>query len=136
MPTSCSRLSRPSSVKSGASSWQGTHHDAQTLTTLTLPMNTAGSSPGTWAPSLTRPSSGGSEVCGAGRPIKAEGMREGSPPPSRHQKIAAGGPNKVGGKARGAPAPKPNPEDRGQGCKGEQRHLHRQDRSQDRRCVE
>src|SRR6266850_1256290 len=69
MPTSCNRLSSPSLVKSGASSWHGTHHDAQTLTTLTLPLNTAGSSPGTCAPLLTRPSSGGSAVWGAGRPM-------------------------------------------------------------------
>src|ERR1700676_2867578 len=110
MPTICSRLSLPSSVSSGASSWQGTHHDAQTLTTLTLPLNTAGSSPGTCAPLLTRPSSGGSAVCGAGRPIRAEGMREGSPLPSRNQKIAARAANPSSGSAIG------------------------QDRIQDRRC--
>src|SRR6266853_2063052 len=71
MPTNCSRLSSPSLVKSGASSWHGTHHEAQTLTTLTLPLNTAGSSPGTCVPLLTRPSSAGSAVCGAGRPDNA-----------------------------------------------------------------
>src|SRR6266851_4479469 len=101
MPTICNRLSRASSVKSGASSWQGTHHDAQTLTTLTLPLNTAGSSPGTCAPLLTRPASGGSAVCGAGRPIKAEGMREGSPVPSRNQKIAASAAKASSGSAVG-----------------------------------
>src|ERR1700737_49680 len=87
MPTSCSRLSLPNPVKRGALSWHGTHHDAQTLTTLTLPLKTAGSSPGTGAPLLTRPSSGGSAVCGAGRPIRAEGIFDGSSPPSRSQKI-------------------------------------------------
>src|SRR5258705_1859063 len=101
MPTICSRLSRASSVKSGASSWQGTHHEAQTLTTLTLPLKTAGSSPGTSAPLLTRPTSGGSAVCGAGRPIKAEGMREGSPLPSRNQKIAASAAKASSGSAIG-----------------------------------
>src|ERR1700674_3057360 len=89
MPTICSRLSRPSSVKSGASSWQGTHHDAQTLTTLTLPLNTEGSSPGTCAPLLTSPSNAGRAVGGAGWPIRADGIRDGSPLPSRNQKIAA-----------------------------------------------
>src|SRR5260370_41984587 len=99
MPTSCSRLSLPNSVKSGASSWHGTHHDAQTLTTLTLPLNTAGSSPGTCAPLLTRPCSGGSAVCGAGWPIKAEGILDGSPVPSRNQKIAASAANASNGHA-------------------------------------
>src|SRR5882757_3476814 len=89
MPTICSRLSLPNSVSSGASSWQGTHHDAQTLTTLTLPLKTAGSRPGTCAPSRARPSSCGSAVCGAGRPIKAEGILEGSPLYSRSKKIPA-----------------------------------------------
>src|SRR5882724_1431437 len=89
MPTNCSRLSSPSLVKSGASSWHGTHHEAQTLTTLTLPLNTAGSSPGTCVPLLTRPTSGGSTVGGAGRPIKAEGIFDGSPPCSRSRKIPA-----------------------------------------------
>src|SRR5512142_2312480 len=89
MPTICSRLSRPSSVNSGASSWQGTHHDAQTLTSETLPLKTDGSRPGTGAPLLASPSSGGNGVCGVGWPIKADGMRDGSPLPSRNQKIAA-----------------------------------------------
>src|SRR3984957_421640 len=97
MPITCSRLSLPSSVNSGASSWQGMHHEAQTLTTLTLPLNTAGSSPGTCAPPLTRPSSGGSAVCGAGWPIKAEGMFEGSPPPSRNQNSAANATKAISG---------------------------------------
>src|ERR1700730_12904630 len=99
MPTSCSRLSRPSSVKSGASSWHGTHQDAQTLTTLTLPLNTAGSSPGTCEPLLARPSSCGSAVCGAGWPINAEGILDGSPLPSRNQKIAASAANATSGSA-------------------------------------
>src|SRR6185369_7003541 len=70
-------------------------------TTLTLPLNTAGSSPGTWALLLTRPASGGSTVCGAGRPIRAEGMREGSPVPSRNQKIAASAAKASSGSAIG-----------------------------------
>jgi hypothetical protein len=49
------RLSLASSARSGALSWQGTHQDAQTLTTLIFPLNIAGSSPGTCAPSLTKP---------------------------------------------------------------------------------
>src|SRR4029077_1415333 len=85
MPISCSRLSLASSVSSGASSWQGTHQDAQTLTTLTLPSNLAGSSPGTSAPLLSKPCSGGNDICGAGCPIRAEGIRDGSPAPSRNQ---------------------------------------------------
>src|ERR1700690_2475405 len=99
MPTSCSRLSLPSSVKSGASSWQGMHQDAQTLTTLTLPLNTAGSSPGTCAPPVERPASGGSAVCGAGWPIKAEGIFEGSPLPSRNQNSAANAAKAISGTA-------------------------------------
>src|SRR5258708_30760182 len=101
MPTICSRLSLPTSVRSGASSWHGTHQDAQTLTTLTLPLNTAGSSPGTCAPLLTRPCSGGSAVCGAGWPIKAEGIFDGSPVPSRNQKIAASAAKASSGSAIG-----------------------------------
>src|SRR4030088_2053588 len=97
MRTICSRLSLPSAVSSGASSWHGTHQDAQTLTTLTLPLNTAGSSPGTSTPLLTRPCSGGSAVCGAGRPIKAEGILEGSPLPSRNQNSAARAANATSG---------------------------------------
>src|SRR5947209_16777919 len=97
MPTICSRLSLLNSVSSGASSWHGTHHDAQTLTTLTLPLNTAGSSPGTCEPSWTRPGSGGNAVCGAGRPSRAEGIRAGSPLPRRNQKIAASPTNAISG---------------------------------------
>src|SRR3979490_2299616 len=99
MPTICSRLSLPSAVSSGASSWHGTHQDAHTLTTLTLPLNTAGSSPGTSTPLLTRPCSGGSVVCGAGRPMKAEGILEGSPSPSRNQNSAARAANATSGSA-------------------------------------
>ena len=99
MPISCSRLSRPSSVNSGASSWHGMHHEAQTLTTLTLPLNMAGSSPGTCAPLSTRPASGGSAVCGAGWPIRAEGICDGSPLPSRNQKIAASAAKAISGSA-------------------------------------
>src|SRR3979411_3065226 len=99
MPTNCSRLSWPSLVNSGASSWHGTHHEAQTLTTLTLPLNTAGSSPGTWAPLLTRPTSGGSAVCGVGCPIRAEGIFDGSPPCSRSSKIPASAANAMSGNA-------------------------------------
>src|SRR6195256_3349626 len=99
MPISCSRLSLANSVNSGASSWHGTHQEAQTLTTLTLPLNIAGSSPGTCAPLLTRPTSGGSAVCGAGWPIRAEGIREGSPSPSRSQNTAASAENAISGSA-------------------------------------
>src|ERR1700704_691792 len=99
MPTICSRLSLPNSVSSGASSWHGTHQEAQTLTTLTLPLNTPGSSPGTCAPLLTRPPSGGSAVGGAGWPIKAEGIFEGSPLPSRNQNSAARAANATSGSA-------------------------------------
>src|SRR3981189_1744659 len=89
MPITCSRLSLASSVRRGASSWQGTHQDAQTLTTLTLPLKFAGSSPGTCAPLLSKPCSGGSEISGAGYPSRVDGIREGSPPPSRDQNNAA-----------------------------------------------
>src|SRR3954454_16776649 len=89
MPTSWKRLSFANSVRSGASSWHGTHQDAQTLTRLTLPLNAAGSRPGIWALSACNPSSGGSMVCGTGRPISAEGIREGSPLPSRNQNNSA-----------------------------------------------
>src|SRR3979409_834442 len=99
MPTSCNRLSLANSVNSGASSWHGTHHEAQTLTTLTLPLNIAGSSPGTCAPPLASSSRGGSAVCGAGWPIKAEGIFEGSPPPSRNQNSAASAANAISGSA-------------------------------------
>src|SRR4051794_13350523 len=101
MPISCSRLSRPSEDNSGASSWQGTHQDAQTLTMLTLPLSAAGSSPGTGAPSLTSPGSAGSAVCGAARPIRADGIFDGSPAPSRDQKIAARTANATSGSAIG-----------------------------------
>src|SRR3981189_3782249 len=99
MPTICSRLSLPSSVNSGASSWHGTHQDAQTLTTLTLPLKAAGSSPGTSAPLLTSPSSAGSAVGGAGRPIRAEGILEGSPPGSRSKNNPARARKPISGKA-------------------------------------
>src|SRR6266480_335293 len=99
MPTSCSRLSFANSVRSGASSWHGTHHEAQTLTTLTLPLNTAGSSPGTGASLLTRPCSGGSAVAGAGRPIRTEGIFEGSPPLSRNRKMPASAMKPISGSA-------------------------------------
>src|ERR1700692_3881683 len=99
MPISCSRLSLPSSVSKGASSWQGVQHEAPTLTTLTLPLNTAGSSPGTCAPPLARPSSGGNAVCGAGWPIKAEGIFGGSPLPSRNQNSAASATKAISGTA-------------------------------------
>src|ERR1700736_4189832 len=99
MPISCSLLSLPSSVNRGASSWQRTHQEAQTLTTLTLPLNMVGSSPGTCPPPLTRPSSAGSALCGAGRPINAEGIRDGSPLPSRNQKITARPANASSGSA-------------------------------------
>src|SRR5580698_7697799 len=99
MPTICSRASRPSSVRSGASSWQGTHQDAQTLTSETLPLKTDGSSPGIGAPLLASPCSGGNGVCGAGWPSRADGMREGSPSPSRNQKIAASAANTISGSA-------------------------------------
>src|SRR5262245_1378987 len=99
MPTSCSRVSLLKSINSAASSWQGTHQDAQTLTILTLPSKAAGSSPGTCTPSLTRPCSDGNKACGAGRPIKTEGIREGSPSPRRNQKIAASARNATSGSA-------------------------------------
>src|SRR5450631_443527 len=81
------------------------HHEAQTLTTLTLPLKTAGSSPGTCAPSLMRPASGGSAVCGAGWPIRAEGIREGSLLPSRNQNTAASAANAISGNAIGHDRP-------------------------------
>src|SRR5580700_11378716 len=99
MPTSCSRLSWPSLVSNGASSWHGTHHEAQTLTTLTLPLNDAGSSPGTGAPLLTRPSSAGSAVRGAAWPIRAEGIRDGSPSRKPNQNKAANATKPTSGNA-------------------------------------
>ena len=68
------RLSSASFISSGASSWQGTHHDAQTLTSVTAPLKSALAMPGTGVPSRVRPSSGGRLVAGTGRPISADGM--------------------------------------------------------------
>ncbi len=76
------RLSLPSASSSGASSWQGTHHDAQTFTRLTLPANVALLRPGTALPFTSSPGTGGSSVGGTGLPISADGSREGSPAPS------------------------------------------------------
>ena len=67
------RRRRPSS--SGCSSRHGAHHDAQTLSTVTLPLNSAESRPGTLAPS-----SGASLVAGAGWPINADGISAASRP--------------------------------------------------------
>ena len=59
----------------GCSSRQGAHHDAKTLTSVTLPAKCSESSPG-----RSVPSSGGRSVCGAGWPISAEGTSEMSRP--------------------------------------------------------
>ena len=76
------RLSLPSASRNGTSSAQGTHHDAQTLTKVTLSLNAALLSPGTGLPSTVSPGSGGRSVTGAGLPINADGSRDGSPEPS------------------------------------------------------
>ena len=56
------------------------HHDAQKLTTLTLPLaSSVLEKPGTGLPSSTRPSRGANCVAGAGLPINADGSFEGSP---------------------------------------------------------
>src|SRR6202012_3478485 len=84
---------------SGASSWQGTHQEAQTLSRLTLPLNMLGSRPGTWLPPATRPSSAGKAVCGAGRPIRADGILEGSPSRRPNQNKAASATKPISGRA-------------------------------------
>ena len=91
------RLSSASFISSGASSWQGTHHDAQTLTSVTAPVKSALAMPGTGAPSRTRPATGGSGVSGTGRPISADGSRDGSPEPSRNRNSAASARNTSSG---------------------------------------
>jgi hypothetical protein len=73
------RLSCASCINSGASSWHGTHHDAQTFTTVTAPLKLAGLMPGKGVPLRSRPATGGKFVCGAGWPMSADGMCEGSP---------------------------------------------------------
>src|SRR5262249_50255865 len=89
MPTTRRRGSAASVMSSAASSRHGTHHDAHTLSTVTWPLKSALSRPGTPLPSRSRPASGGRSVRGAGCPIKADGMREGSPAPSRSTNSAA-----------------------------------------------
>jgi hypothetical protein len=89
MPTTRMRVSVANVISSGASSRQGTHHEAQTLSTATSPVNVAPSRPGTGLLSRSSPASGGRLVCGATCPIKADGMREGSPEPSRNMNSAA-----------------------------------------------
>src|SRR6266550_3977697 len=90
MPMICNRLSFASAVNSSASSWQGTHQDAQTLTTETLPLKAAGSSPGTGTPLWTRPSNAGSAGGEAARPM----WRAGS---SDVRRLAAGAPGHAAG---------------------------------------
>ena len=62
------RWSLASSCNSGASSWQGTHQDAQTFTSVTRPAKIAGVIPGS-----VSPSTGGNVVSGAGRLVE-EGL--------------------------------------------------------------
>src|SRR3954451_1130556 len=89
MPTMRKRLSAASRTRSGASSRQGTHQDAQTLSTVTCPRKSALASPGTGFPSCSMPATGGRLVSGAGWSISAEGMREISPAPRRMRNSAA-----------------------------------------------
>src|SRR5262249_47269571 len=91
--------------KSGASSWHGMHHEAQTLTTLTLPLKAAGSRPGTGLSLLTKPSRGGSGVCGTEWPIRADGINDGSPLRKPNQNSTAS-PAKA---ARGSTISSPRP---------------------------
>src|SRR5947209_11314952 len=66
------------------------HHDAQTFTSVTASLKSAAWIPGNGLPSrASRPGTGGMLVSGAGCPISAEGMREGSPEPSRKKNSAA-----------------------------------------------
>ena len=104
MPTMRMRLSSASFIN-GASSWQGTHHDAQTLTSDTAPLKSALAMPGTGAPSRTRPATGGSGVSGTGRPISADGSFDGSPAPSRNRNSAASARNAHQRQQHDQPAP-------------------------------
>ena len=83
------RWSAASFISSGASSWQGTHHDAQTLSTVTSPLNVRAVDAGHGlAVALERRrAAAGWWAEPAGR-SSADGMREGSPAPSRNMNSA------------------------------------------------
>ena len=82
-------MSFDSASRNGTSSWQGTHHEAQTFTSVTASLKVASVRPGTGLPSRVSSGSGGRSVGGIGWPISAEGMREGSPLPRRNRNKAA-----------------------------------------------
>src|SRR5260221_11152917 len=84
-------------MSNAASPRHGTHHEAQTLSTVTWPGNSALSSPGTGLPSRASPGSGGRSVRGAGWRIKAQGVREGSRPRSLNMKSVASPKNTTSG---------------------------------------
>src|SRR5215471_13516261 len=89
MPTSWIRLSRDNCSRNGASSWQGTHHEAHTFNRVTAPWKVALLRPGIGLPSRSSPGIAGRSKVGTGWPISAEGSREGSPAPSRYKNKAA-----------------------------------------------
>jgi hypothetical protein len=68
MPTRRMRVSPARSSRNGASSWQGKHHDAHTLTRVTCPRKSAAVIPGIGLPSRSRPATGGRSISGAGLP--------------------------------------------------------------------
>src|SRR5258706_15974827 len=84
-------------MSNGAESRHGTHHEAQTLSTVTWPGNSALSRPGTGLPARSGPARGGRWVGGGGWPFKAGEMRGGSRPPSRNMKSVASPKNTTSG---------------------------------------
>ena len=77
------------------------HHDAHTLMSVTAPLKSAASMPGNCLPSrVSSPGTAGMFVSGAGWPIRAEGMRDGSPEPRRKKNKAASARKKISGNRR------------------------------------
>src|SRR5215471_1595748 len=97
MPTSWIRLSLDNCSRNGASSWQGTHHEAHTFNSVTAPWKVALLRPGIGLPSRSSPGIAGRSNVGTGWPISAEGSREGSPAPSRYRNKAASDRNAIKG---------------------------------------
>jgi len=64
-----------------------------------LALEHGGIEPGHLRALVDEAASGGSVVCGAGRPISAEGIFDGSPTPSRNQNSAARPANRISGSA-------------------------------------
>src|SRR5215470_16394493 len=91
------RLSRDNCSRNGASSWQGTHHEAHTFNRVTAPWKVALLRPGIGLPSRSSPGIAGRSNVGTGWPISADGSREGSPAPSRYRNKAASARNAIRG---------------------------------------